>query len=163
MIFVINGPARTGKDTFVNIYREERKKDLVYTYNISTVDFVKTIAKECGWDGTKDEKNRKFLSDLKQLLIDWGDVPYKTIKMSIDKDPDADWFIHCREPEEIQKFVDRIGAKTILVRSNRNIEEFHNKSDKGVFDYKYDYIIDNNGTIEDLRECICEFIQNIKK
>lgn len=65
MIFVINGPARTGKDTFVNIYREERKKDLVYTYNISTVDFVKTIAKECGWDGTKDEKNRKFLSNLK--------------------------------------------------------------------------------------------------
>ena len=35
---------------------------------ISTVDFVKQIARECGWDGVKTPRNRKFLSDLKDLL-----------------------------------------------------------------------------------------------
>ena len=46
---------------------------------ISTVDFVKEVAKFCGWNGQKTPKDRKFLSDLKNILTQWNDIPYKDI------------------------------------------------------------------------------------
>ena len=33
------------------------------------------IAKECGWGGEKDDKARKFLSDLKRTLVEYNDYP----------------------------------------------------------------------------------------
>ena len=49
--------------------------------NVDSVNLVKSLATMAGWDGNKTEKNRKFLSDLKDLLSNWNDVPYKeTIK-----------------------------------------------------------------------------------
>ena len=72
----INGAPRSGKDSFVECCKQilgER------CFNVSSVDFVKHLAYECGWDGTKDLKNRKFLSDLKDLLTQWDDVPYNKI------------------------------------------------------------------------------------
>ena len=62
-IVVINGSGGVGKDTFVQFCNE-------YTpiMNISSVDKVKEAAKVlAGWNGEKDEKSRKFLSDLKEL------------------------------------------------------------------------------------------------
>ena len=65
-VFIINGAAGVGKDTFVEIakYKIFIKTGLP-TYNISSVDNVKTAAKILGWDGEKDARGRKFLSDLK--------------------------------------------------------------------------------------------------
>ena len=40
--------------------------------NISSITPIKDLAKLCGWGGEKNEKSRKFLSDLKQLLIDYN-------------------------------------------------------------------------------------------
>ena len=62
--------------------------------NVSTVDKVKEIAAECGWDGVKSPKNRKFLSDLKDLLTEWGDVPYKDIerKLYMHEANLSEWF-----------------------------------------------------------------------
>ena len=33
---------------------------------LSTVDFVKEVARICGWKGKKDKKDREFLHDLKE-------------------------------------------------------------------------------------------------
>jgi hypothetical protein len=68
-------------------------------------------------------------------------------------------FIHCREPWEIQKFVDRLGAKTLLIRR----PEVENKSqsnhaDAEVFNYQYDYTIDNDGTLWDLEKKAANFV-----
>ena len=46
--------ARSGKDTFA-----EYLNDFVPTLKYSSIDKVKDIAKQCGWDGTKNEKSRK--------------------------------------------------------------------------------------------------------
>ena len=85
-----------------------------FCHILSTVDFVKEIATKCGWDGTKDLKNRKFLSDLKDLLTNWNNVPFNKIVQQV-KSIEDEWkyynidlnrtaiFIDCREPEEIQK------------------------------------------------------------
>ena len=68
MVVVINGSGGVGKSTFIELCREWDNR----VFETSTVDFVKEVAKMCGWDGTKTDENRKFLSDLKDLLSQWG-------------------------------------------------------------------------------------------
>ena len=95
---------------------------------ISTIDFVKRIATQVGWNGLKEAKDRKFLSDLKDLLTEYNDVPFTVVENQIRqsyfhfnkemKIPENRivFFVHCREPQEIQKFVDRLGAETLIIR-----------------------------------------------
>ena len=81
-IFVINGAPRAGKDTFVEIC-----KDLIGNercLNVSTVDFVKEVAKFAGWDGNKTPEARKFLSDLKDIMTEYDNIPFKKVKRAID-------------------------------------------------------------------------------
>jgi hypothetical protein len=37
------------------------------------------MAKKFGWDGGKSLNDRRFLSDLKDALTRWKDVPYQKI------------------------------------------------------------------------------------
>ena len=167
--FIINGRPRSGKDTFVNFCLEELG---AFGKLISTVDFVKKIATECGWDGTKDLKNRKFLSDLKDLLTNWGDVPYKKTLQEIDMFKfDLDYwdvpdkgvvFIMCREPKEIERFERELNAKSVLIRrASVEFEQQSNHADSEVLNHKYDYIIENNGTVDELKEKAKEFLKNL--
>ena len=169
--FIINGRPRSGKDSFVNFCLEELG---AFGKLISTVDFVKKIAIKCGWDGTKDSKNRKFLSDLKDLLTNWGDIPYTKTLQEIklfyydleyyDIEDSGVVFIMSREPEEISRFEKELGAKSILIR--RNAVEFNeqsNHADSEVLNHKYHYIIDNNDTLEELKIKAQEFCNYIKK
>lgn len=142
---------------------------------ISTVDFVKEVAKFCGWDGQKRPQDRKFLSDLKDILTQWNDIPYKDITSSYERDKeiwkqlgyneeDCLYFIMCREPKEIQKFVDRMGAKTLIVRRSE-VEDAHqsNHADAEVFNFEYDIHIENHGTVEDLKERARDFVKDFLK
>ena len=167
--FIINGRPRSGKDTFVNFCLEELG---AFGKLISTVDFVKEIAARCSWDGTKTPQNRKFLSDLKDLLTNWGDVPYKKTLQEIDMfkfDLDC-WnvsdkgvvFIMCREPKEIERFERELNAKSLLIRrASVEFEQQSNHADSEVLNHKYDYIIENNGTIDELKEKAKEFLKNL--
>ena len=168
-IIVINGAPCSGKDTFVSLCQ----KHLLWCGNFSTVDFVKEIARKCGWNGTKTPENRKFLSDLKDLLTEWEDVPYKKVERAIDlyeeealsydfSSNDVLCFIHCREPKEIQKFVDKMNAKTLLIR-RPSVENVHqsNHADEQVLDYCYDYIITNDGTIDELEAKAIAFLKEL--
>ena len=166
-IYILNGKAGSGKTTFFKLIEEKCHN---YVYNYSTVDLVKKVAGGCGWNGSKTPENRKFLSDLKDLLIEWDDVPYKDCLKEIkritsladiyDVEHD-DWaiFIDCREPKEIQKFVDRLGAKTIFI--DRKIEDYNasNHADANVENFEYDIVINNNGTLEDLAAAAMNFIK----
>lgn len=68
-IFVINGTGGAGKDTFVKMVSRQMDKMSNYAavINVSSVDRIKEAAKIIGWNGGKEEKDRKFLSDLKEL------------------------------------------------------------------------------------------------
>lgn len=169
-IFIINGAAGSGKDTFVELCRKFTGD--AFLLNISTVDKVKEIATACGWDGTKTPENRKFLSDLKALLTDWADVPLNDMIHKIEKfkqelryyeipDDRAIVFIHCREPHEIRKLVKALGARTLLIRRTaaENITA-SNQSDAGVFDYEYDIHINNNGSLAELERTAEVFIKS---
>ena len=167
-IVVINGAPRSGKDTFVGFCLDWLKE---YGFAFSTVDYVKDIARECGWNGEKTPKDRKFLSDLKDLLAEWNDVPYQMLRREIAKvrllaeqyNIDHDKFIifiHCREPQEIQRFVEEYDAITVLVRrfEVENLEQ-SNHADSEIFNYKYDIEVMNNSTLDELKNTAKTFLR----
>lgn len=165
-IFIINGSAGVGKDSFCNMIRDYSGHD---TYIISSVDEVKNKAKFMGWDGvSKTEKDRKFLSDLKDLCTWYNDAPYNYVRQQImyfEAMPSSEvMFIHIREPKEIEKIKQKYPyVKTILI-TNKNIPHItSNVADAGVFDYHYDYIIRNDGDLEELKDKALEFIDRFKK
>lgn len=162
-IFVVNGMAKSGKDTFANILNE-----YIPTYKYSSIDKIKEVAKLCGWDGySKTEKDRKFLSDLKMLTNEYSDLAYNDIKERANeflKSDDVNRFmlIDIREPEAIERFVGEFGAKTILIRNDNVSHIDSNESDKNVYNYDYDYTIFNNGTLEEFRDLIIKFVNDFK-
>lgn len=164
-IFVINGSGGVGKDTFVELVSVElndKLKRFHTVVNFSSVDKVKEIAREIGWDGKKSEKDRKFLSNLKSLTSDYCDMPFQSMKNKIKEFVGSNegqvLFLHIREPEEIKRVADEFGAKSILIVRDSVTHIISNVSDKNVFDYDYDFVIENNGTIEDLQEKVKQFI-----
>lgn len=157
--YIVNGVPGAGKDTFIDVCT-----NILWprALKVSTVDFVKQIAKGAGWNGEKTPKDRKFLSDLKDLLTEWGDVPYKKILESVKLfqvhiqpyglEKDSVIFCLCREPQEIQKFVDRLQARTIIIRNDYTENtEFSNHADAEVLNFNYDISIPNNGTLKQLK------------
>lgn len=154
--FIINGYPRAGKDTFVE-FCADYLQGTVVVVNLSTVDFVKRIAKMCGWNGEKTPKNREFLSNLKDLLTDWDDVPFKKILEEIEKQKlnnlgaNLFFFIHCREPKEINKLKSELGASTIFIQRNQDALQ-SNHADSDVELYDYDFYIENNSTLKEFRQ-----------
>lgn len=168
MIYIVNGAPGCGKTTFEDLCLKYVRYHAVDIY--STIDFVKDVAKYCGWNGEKTPENRKFLSDLKRLLTEWGNVPYKDtvnfVNHSIELFAEHDYheneyaiFIDCREPEEITKLKVALGAKTVLIRRESSEQiGASNSSDRDVLEYQYDVIINNNGTVEELETETIDFL-----
>lgn len=163
-VVIINGQGGVGKDLFVNYCNDFY--DYIYSY--STVEFIKHAASCFGWKGEKEPKDRLMLSELKRVLKEWNDLPYKKTSEFIDiakasaifNDYDEILFIHCREPEEIQRLKDNFGAITVLIRRPEVEQNWGNTADDEVFDFFYDYVIINN-TKEELKESAEFFINEI--
>jgi hypothetical protein len=173
-IIIINGYPETGKDKFVNYFREISNYRVK---NISSVDKVKMIAEICfNWNGKKDDKSRKFLSNIKEAWSEYNDGPTtyminkieSDIKYVINNNKDINkniYFLHIREPNEIKKikkYFDKNNYDiiTLIIKKDRdNIPE--NNSDKNVNNYKYDYTILNNGTELELKQKSIDFFNEI--
>ena len=159
-IYITNGMARCGKDTFAKFLN-----DIVPTLKYSSIDKVKDIAKLCGWNGGKTEKDRKFLSDLKLLTTEYSNMAFEAIRSKVNEfledSQHVIMLIDIREPAEIEKAKTSFGAKTILIE-NKNVKTISsNMADANVFNYTYDYTVKNNGTLDDFRENVEEFVSTV--
>ena len=157
-IIIINGSGGVGKDTFV-----EYCSEFANVKNISSVDIVKEAAKILvGWNGEKDEKSRKLLSDLKLMSIDYNNYPITYIKQQSEEFKNSKeqqiMFVHIREISEIQKVKELLNAKTLLITSNKVKKIVTNTSDANVENYNYDYHIENNGSLDELKEKAKKFV-----
>ena len=161
-IVIINGTGGSGKDTFA-----EMCKEYATVMNVSAVDGVKKIAKFVGWNGDKDPTSRKFLSDLKDLLDGYNDFSSKYLENSIDdffQNGAELMFIHMREPEQIKRFEEEFphNVITLLVESNRVEPITSNHADRDVANYPYDQTLENNGSLEDLKEKAFTFVDFLR-
>lgn len=196
-VIIINGSGGVGKDAFskrvieetlkmakcivsciVSVENEDYCTDpkvFYKTNNISTIDYVKIVARMFNWNGEKSEKDRKMLSDLKDLMTTYNNYPFKHITAQI-----ADWlrydktrpndmydhsflFVHCREPREIEKLKNQFpnDVFTLLVQNPKVVKITSNHADREIENYNYDFIVVNNSDLRALREVAIDFYKKI--
>lgn len=163
-VIVINGAGGVGKDTLCQFAEKHYK-----VMNISSITPIKETAAMCGWRGEKNDKARKFLSDLKALSIEYNDFPtvWATEKYNEFLSSDCEiMFVHIREGQEIRKFVTATGgkAKTLLVRGGERMKKtnYGNASDDDVENYSYDYYFVNDKTLDKAESDFIEFLKTVK-
>ena len=199
-IIIINGSGGVGKDAFAKRVIEETVKIAKHTgytteqiktgqicnyviapniyyrsNNISTIDCVKNIARMFDWNGKKSEKDRKMLSDFKDLLTNYNDYPFKRIVAQItdwlryDKSRPNDMydhsflFVHCREPKEIERIKNQFpnDVFTLLVQNPKVAKVIGNHADREVENYNYDFTVVNDSDLRALRKIAIDFYKKI--
>lgn len=160
-VYILNGVGTSGKGAFAEFIGK-----YIPTYKYSIVDLPKEAAKLLGWYGGKTEKDRRFLSDILDLSSEYGDAPFRDV-LSIVTDfknnliEDEVLIIDMRDPKDIARAVETFGAETILIR-NPNVKKIKsNHADRDVENYNYDYIIENDGTLEHLERTAKFFVREI--
>ena len=162
-VIVINGAGGVGKDTLCDLAAKHFN-----VYNVSSITPIKEIASLCGWDGSKDDKSRKFLADLKRISIEYNDYPTTWAIGEYNEFLTSDeevMFVHIREAEEIEKFVKGTAgaAKTLLVRGGERMKKtaYGNASDDLVEAFAYDYYYVNEKTLDVAESEFCELVSQI--
>lgn len=162
-IFIINGVPHSGKTTFEQYVQEVTKNTAVYITSI--IDYVKFIANYAGWDGGKTIADRKFLSNLKNILTEWNDSPMQDILAQLrdikNHETNAVVFIDMREPNDIERFKELweedLIATILVKRPDKEGITYGNRADDEVFNYNYDIVIENSGSLLDLRSAAVTF------
>lgn len=166
-IILLNGSAQAGKDTFADFMHELAPKYKRIVVHISTITKIKQIAKQhFNWDSIKDDRGRKLLSDLERARIEYTPnyiIDYISENLAFFDSTSGILIIDARDIDKIkiakEHFKDQV--KTLLIR-RPNIPVPDNVADQNVDNFEYDYIIDNNGTLDDLKNKTEEFLHDFK-
>ena len=167
-VVIINGSGGCGKSEFIKQCIETK---ILPVYELSSVDYVKDVARYCGWNGEKTDKDRAFLHNLKMALEKWKDIPtidvISRIEAQIDGKTDSLFFVNIREIYNIVRFK-QIAKETLglicydMLVINDNVPVINsNSADGQVRIHNYDYYIYNNGPLDDLRVEAINFIKKI--
>ena len=161
-VFILNGVGASGKGEFA-----DRVGKYIPTRKYSIVDLPKEAAKLLGWNGAKTEKDRRFLSDIMDLATEYNDSPYKDVINLVEafdtELPEEVLIIDMRDPKDIARAVKDFEAETILIRNPSVGKIESNHADANVENYNYDYIIENDGTLEQLDKMAYLFSEQVVK
>lgn len=161
---IINGKGGVGKDTLCDFISNHFR-----TQKISSITPILTIAKAGGWNGEKDDKSRKLLSDLKHLFTQYNDLSFNYLKRQTGEfllTSEEILFIHMREPEEIGKYLKyatekQLTCKTLLIkRDTMEHKIYGNDADDMVDYYHYDAIYKNNLPLAEAEKDFLTFFKN---
>ena len=161
-VYVVNGFGGSGKDSFENMVMSSTNGGA----KTSMVELVKSYATQMGWEGGKEDKDRKFLADLKDALSQWNDIPMQYVYERIKLYETLGYnyiFVDAREKEDIERIKKDCKENGRYCRSilvDREIfKEFENRADDNVMNQKYDMTILNTGSLSDLEKCAVGFIK----
>ena len=71
-------------------------------------------------------------------------------------------FVDDREPEHIEKLKNKLNATTLLIRRPGDEEvETSNHADENVFNYEYDWTVNNDGDLTELYEEAKRFVNSL--
>lgn len=101
-------------------------------------------------------------------MSEWRDLPVMDVKGKLNAfsqiskwngETEVVAFVHCREPGEIARLVEELNATSLLIRreSAESVKQI-NDADNNVLNYDYNYIVQNEGTLDDLRESARVFL-----
>lgn len=160
VVIIINGSGGVGKDTLCDFAGKHFK-----VQTVSSITPIKEIAKkDFGWDGKKDNKSRKLLAKLKEISVEYNDLPFRYLCKTYNrflKSRAQVLFVHIREGKEIDKFKKHVigSCYTLLItrKSNKSIQ-WGNASDDNVAEYDYDMIYENDKILEEAERDFCDFL-----
>ena len=159
-VFVVNGWGGVGKGEFVSACREYSDGPIHIRSMVAT---TKRTAFLCGWDGNKDDAGRELISSIKAATDKYYPEFLALSMVELVNAFDCSTcstFIDARETKDIEELKHRLNAKTILITNDR-IECPNCKSDKAIKLTGYDYVVENNGTLEDLEMKAGEFMKEV--
>lgn len=168
----IAGKAESGKDTFGAILKEELESQGKKVMHIGYGDFVKFIAKQYyNWNGEKDEHGRWLLQHIGteegRMKVNeniWVDMVINTIQVA-DKDYDVAIITDCRFLNEFDRWrefgFDMLKIKMLrLTHQNKLTEEQRqHPSETSLDNYNDCILVQNEGTLEDLRDIAKQIIK----
>lgn len=161
IVVIINGKGGAGKDTLCEAAAKHYR-----VKNVSSIDPIKAIAAQHGWNGEKDDKARKFLSDLKRAFTEYNDLPNHWLEEQASEFAAGDdevLFVHIREGSQIDDFKRRVKGRyiTLLIRSSRTETTYGNASDDEVENYPYDYVYQNDKPLSEAEEDFLTFLREV--
>lgn len=176
-IFLLSGKARHGKDTTADIirnyYEEKGKKTINNSYAYYMKDYAKRIT---GWDGRDETKPRDFLqqfgTDLVRKQIDEMFFINRMVEdlYVFEYFYDAVTISDGRFPIELDKIREKFdNVYTFrIVRPNFDngltLEQQNHLTEIALDNYSnYDYVVLNDGTIEDLKVKIEKILEEVDK
>ena len=182
-VVIINGKPQSGKDTFCKYAQGYCDDDeSANTLIISSVDPLKEMLTQLGWDGAKTDKIRDMLMDMKQLWVQNQDGPTMFLFNHILEfhkactGEDNIVFVHIREPEEIKKLVNALTGfesmgidviSLLVIRKggedtpNQPAETRRSDDEALINSYEYDVTINNDEDLIKLQELAAEFIDKL--
>lgn len=182
-VVIINGKPQSGKDTFCKYAQGYCDDDeSANTLIISSVDPLKEMLTQLGWDGTKTDKIRDMLMDMKQLWVQNQDGPTMFLFNNILEfhktctGEDNIVFVHIREPEEIKKLVNALTGfesmgidviSLLVIREggedtpDQPAETRRSDDEALINSYEYDVTINNDEDLIKLQELAAEFVDKL--
>ena len=182
-VIIINGKPQSGKDTFCKYAQGYCDDDeSANTLIISSVDPLKEMLAQLGWDGTKIDEIRDMLMCMKQLWVQNQDGPTMFLFNNILEfhkactGEDNIVFVHIREPEEIKKLVNALTGfesmgidviSLLVIREsgedtpNQPAETRRSDDEALINSYEYDVTINNDGDLIKLQERAAEFVDKL--
>ena len=182
-VVIINGKPQSGKDTFCKYAQGYCDDDeSANTLIMSSVDPLKEMLTQLGWDGTKTDKIRDMLMDMKQLWVQNQDGPTMFLFNNILEfhkactGEDNIVFVHIREPEEIKKLVNALTGfesmgidviSLLIIRGsgedtpNQPAETRRSDDEALINNYEYDVTINNDEDLIKLQELAAEFVDKL--
>ena len=178
-VIAFAGKAGVGKSTVANVFKSCMNSNNPYNNNsIQIIPFAKEIkiqAKILGWDGNKDEKGRKLLQDItKPIKAYHGQNHYAEVvfEEALRCNPDFLVIDDLRfkvEANFLKEKAEEGKCKVIFVKvENKNLvsgltkEAQADVSENDLNDFKFDYVIDNSSTMDNLKVEVENFIETTK-
>lgn len=172
-IIILSGKVQSGKNECADIIKEYYEKIDLKTVVISYASYLKMYAKEVlGWDGSESTKPRDFLQQVGVELIKNKINPNMLIDRVIDDIRVYSYFFDIivisdarfvDEIEVIRKNFSNVSVIHVLGKSNDlTFEQQNHSTETGLDNYSdYDFIINNDGSKEELRNKIFYLLEEV--
>lgn len=178
IILIINGFPLAGKDTFISFVEDEIEYKYETKYHVavkSSIDIIKEVAAKLGWFGTKETKDRKFLSDLKVLSSNYNNFPinyltryFTSVIFNLPENKNLLGLTCIREKDEIDSFILKIQndlpnvlVKKIIIKGKNENKIFDNLADQDILNSTYDFEIENFGSLQDFQKITQNFLSSL--
>lgn len=171
-IILLSGKAGSGKDTVCEFIKEYYKDNMAHLLFAGT---IKQYAKDFfNWDGREETKPREFLQKIGTDVIrnKLNNPNFHVNRVMEDIEILQYYFDNfvvtdARFPNEIERVKDKFSKNTYVIRINRDElrlkgQQALHESETALDDYSsFDFIIDNNSTLEDLRDNIFKILKKL--